>query len=425
MKKRLTALLLALCTMAALSVPALATERLPKARLRADYLYENGLFRGTGTDANGQPIYELERTATRAEGLVMFLRILGKEEEALAGSWDIPFIDVPQWCRPYVGYAYANGLTSGTSATTFSPGATISAQQFATFCLRALGYPEGIWFTYDRVFDLAEQLDVAGAQWYDDTLLFTRGEMAMMAYQTLLAEKKEGETTFREDLGLEPIAFPTLDDDAIWADFHYEPFGQQYHAKGVNDGDSAYAWWMMFNVMDVGIQSSIQGLVDYKFPEDIKIMDCDGNIIDPYAQGKNFAIYFPQVNPDPNTGKLVVSTRSNASQDMAPLRLVTPDEDEPALYILPHSAEIDRERLLNQFASSDYWVGPKESYEELLSKVRSGNLVYFRADGNVVALREGFRGKHFLEDIEQIYDSEMPLRVVVRALEDAGRLQKK
>ena len=69
MKKRLTALLLALCTMAALSVSALATERLPKAKLRADYLYENGLFRGTGTDANGQPIYELSAPPPGLRGL--------------------------------------------------------------------------------------------------------------------------------------------------------------------------------------------------------------------------------------------------------------------------------------------------------------------------------------------------------------------
>ena len=51
----------------------------------------------------------------------MLVRLLGKEEEALAGNWDLPFTDVSKTSAayPYIGYAYANGLTNGTSATTF------------------------------------------------------------------------------------------------------------------------------------------------------------------------------------------------------------------------------------------------------------------------------------------------------------------
>ena len=33
---------------------------------------------------------------------------------AKAKAWDTPFTDVADWAKPYVGYAYANGLTSGT-----------------------------------------------------------------------------------------------------------------------------------------------------------------------------------------------------------------------------------------------------------------------------------------------------------------------
>ena len=34
----------------------------------AEYLYELGLFRGTGTSSDGTPVFELERSPTRTEG---------------------------------------------------------------------------------------------------------------------------------------------------------------------------------------------------------------------------------------------------------------------------------------------------------------------------------------------------------------------
>jgi len=96
----------------------------------ADTLYALGLFKGTGTDANGKPIYDLDRAPTRHEAVTMLVRILGKEEEAKSGTWDMPFTDVAEWAKPYVGYAYAHGLTSGTSETTFDGDSTITASQF-------------------------------------------------------------------------------------------------------------------------------------------------------------------------------------------------------------------------------------------------------------------------------------------------------
>ena len=40
------------------------------------------------------------------------------------------------WAKPFVGYAYANGLTAGTSATTFGGNDLISAVQYITFARR-------------------------------------------------------------------------------------------------------------------------------------------------------------------------------------------------------------------------------------------------------------------------------------------------
>lgn len=119
-----------------------------------------GLFQGTGTG------YVLESTANRAQGLVMFLRLLGLEDEALAYTGDCPFTDVPadHWARPYVAYAYQEGLTTGTSATAFSPDRAITCQHYLTFLLRALGYDEGTDFTYASALDDGTDLDLFSAE---------------------------------------------------------------------------------------------------------------------------------------------------------------------------------------------------------------------------------------------------------------------
>ena len=140
--KRLTKLLvLTLALVALLTVSAFAADFTHC----ADALNDLGLFQGTGRG------YALQNTASRVQGLVMFLRILGLEEEALAYKGSCPFTDVPKshWAYSYVAYAYSQGLTTGTSATTFSPDRAITCQHYATFLLRALHYRENTDFTYN------------------------------------------------------------------------------------------------------------------------------------------------------------------------------------------------------------------------------------------------------------------------------------
>lgn len=50
-----------------------------------------GLFMGTDKG------FELERAPTRTEALVLLLRLLGKENEAMMSSCAHPFNDVPTW----------------------------------------------------------------------------------------------------------------------------------------------------------------------------------------------------------------------------------------------------------------------------------------------------------------------------------------
>ena len=67
----------------------------------ADAMKALGLFKGSDT-AYGSG-YDLEQPPTRIQGLIMFLRLLGEEETALATTAQNPFADVPAWARPLRG----------------------------------------------------------------------------------------------------------------------------------------------------------------------------------------------------------------------------------------------------------------------------------------------------------------------------------
>jgi len=161
--KKLISLMLTLVIMIAVLPAAYAAEE--EAEEAAQALYELGLFKGTGTRDDGTPIFDLDKTPTRNQAIIMLVRLLGKEEEALAGTWDIPFTDVTEAMRPYIGYAYTNGLTNGTSATTYGGTNLIKPNQYIAFVLRSLGYVSGEDFQVGTSWKLAN--DIAGEDPYD------------------------------------------------------------------------------------------------------------------------------------------------------------------------------------------------------------------------------------------------------------------
>ena len=198
MKKRIISFLLASIMLISLVPTAFAAGT--EATDAANMLYELGLFNGTGTNADGSPIFDLGRAPTRAEAVTMLVRILGKEEEAKSRTWDIPFTDVADWAKPYVGYAYANGLTSGTSATTFGGDATVSATQYLTFILRALGYDSSTDFKWDVAWELSDKLGFTSGEYNAGTKTFLRGDVAKISCAALSAGLKNEETLLIQDL---------------------------------------------------------------------------------------------------------------------------------------------------------------------------------------------------------------------------------
>ena len=191
MKKCVAMVLTVLLTVSLLPSVSAAGDEADQA---AEYLYSLGLFNGTGTNPDGTPRFDLSRAPTRQEAATMLVRLLGKAGQAEQGTWDIPFTDVADWAAPYVGYAYANGLTTGTSATTYSGDAPVTASQYLTFVLRALGYTSGTDFQWDRAWELTDRLGITDGSYTAGTE-FTRGDVALVSFDALSAAFKGTEET--------------------------------------------------------------------------------------------------------------------------------------------------------------------------------------------------------------------------------------
>ena len=159
----------------------------------ADSLHEMGLFQGT---QNG---YDLDRTPTRAEAAVMLVRLLGKEAEAKTLTYTAPFTDLKGWEKPYVQYLYSNGLANGTSRTTFNPTGKCTAQMYAVFLLRALGYSDTADFSYANAIETAREQGI-----YDTGIInvqnFLRDDAAAASYTVLSVSPKNSEGTLLDQL---------------------------------------------------------------------------------------------------------------------------------------------------------------------------------------------------------------------------------
>lgn len=214
-KHRLLTLLLALALLLGMTpVPAvaaapgntlLAAALTPKEM--ADYLNELGLFKGTNPNS-ATPQYDLDKPANRAAAATMLIRLLGKEQEAKA-QYDAgalpasPLTDL-DWEAATVTWLYANKLANGETTTKFGGTNTVTAQQFATFVLRALGYSDlgdNRDFNYDDALAVAVQkgiLTQALSNEYQKK--FLRDGIVVMCYNALNLKMNGSSLTLRQKL---------------------------------------------------------------------------------------------------------------------------------------------------------------------------------------------------------------------------------
>ncbi len=177
-----------------------------------------GLFSGVSENN-----FDLERAPSRTEVLVMLIRVLGEEKDALDCEAKHPFTDVPAWADKYVAYAYENGLTKGVSATKFGND-TASAATYLTFMLRALGYSDAKGdFAWDAPYNFAKGLGLLPS--CVDCENFLRADIVTVSYAALSVELKGSTELLCERL---------IDKGAFTA----EVLGKNYTATKITDKEN-------------------------------------------------------------------------------------------------------------------------------------------------------------------------------------------
>ncbi|MBR5534009.1 MAG: S-layer homology domain-containing protein [Ruminiclostridium sp.] len=189
MKRLITLLLSLTLALGLLTVPAGAVST-QEAQDSAQLLYNMELFKGIGDNPDGTPNFDLNNSLTRDQAVTMLVRLLGKENEALAKNYSSPFTDLQGWAKPYVGYAYRMGLTNGISDTQFGAKSTATVAQYLTFILRALGYQDGVDFSWQRPWELTDYLGVTHGEYNAGTIQFLRGDAAFLSASALYAPLK-------------------------------------------------------------------------------------------------------------------------------------------------------------------------------------------------------------------------------------------
>ncbi len=195
MKTRICALVLSLLLLCSLGQTSVAVSMESPEQYAADLLYELGLFNGVGKLENGETDFDLVGTPTREVAVVMLVRLLGKETSVQRGKWESPFRDVSDWAKPYVAYAYEKGLTQGLTEKIFGGEQAVTAAQYLTFVLRALGYSSETDFDWQAAWDLSNALGMTYGEYDQNSVNFNRGDVAIISAAALGAPMKESEET--------------------------------------------------------------------------------------------------------------------------------------------------------------------------------------------------------------------------------------
>ena len=147
-------------------------------------------------DENGN--FNPDQKVTRAQMAVVMANLLDLKVDDFKNAV-LPFTDVPEWARPFVAACYADGITAGTSATTYGSNDTVTAAQAGLMMLKALGYFQNQG-DFGGDWQLAAVKQASKIDLYDGinagaTTALTRNEVAQLGLNTLEATMVEPDGT--------------------------------------------------------------------------------------------------------------------------------------------------------------------------------------------------------------------------------------
>ena len=188
--KKIIVFILSLTLLLAAALPAAGAS--DEEYAAAWQLYELGLFRGRGEDAED---FDLDSPAAREEAVIMLLRLTANEDNAEGYAPECRFTDVSDWAKPYVAYAAHRGFVNGRGETFFDARSNISVTEYLTMVLRALGYrsePGELYgefrdkdFDWDAAWLKSDEIGLTHGEYGADTEVFTRGNMAVVSAAAL------------------------------------------------------------------------------------------------------------------------------------------------------------------------------------------------------------------------------------------------
>lgn len=186
MKKKIGTVLslcLVICT------AALFAEPIPDAGANqtkaGQILQEFNIIKGT------EKGLEEQNPLNREQSIVILIRMLGLEKDALLFPAYGQFVDIPRthWAASYVDFAYQRGLTNGIGEGRFGANQAVNKKVMATYMLRALGHSAD-WAEED-IMEKARTLAITSDAGIGSEAI-TRGQAFIYMANTLMQPKKDG-----------------------------------------------------------------------------------------------------------------------------------------------------------------------------------------------------------------------------------------
>ena len=158
------------------------------------------------TKGTSETTFGTDELVTREQMAAFIYRLVKKGQSIEGGANTSPFTDLEDPTFFFmISWASSQGIIKGTSATTFEPKGSITLQDAYVMLVRALGYEkeEALPYPFGYI-EIAEQKDVELNEGLDSsvgyTTALTRGDVAILLYNTFFAETGVPETTQKERL---------------------------------------------------------------------------------------------------------------------------------------------------------------------------------------------------------------------------------
>ena len=164
-----------------------------------NFFIETQLLKGDGSG------YGLDREATRMEGVIMLIRLMGKEDAAREMQQQpCSFSDVPFWAAGYANYAVEANISNGIGENLFGSNDKMTARQFNAMMLRTIGYSDKDGdFQWDQAIEKASELSVLPAdlaESFQTNTSYTKRDLVETAFCYLEAPEKNKDVTLIREL---------------------------------------------------------------------------------------------------------------------------------------------------------------------------------------------------------------------------------